>query len=189
MTAPGSLIAIGLGSNLGARESRLAEAIRSLVMVISQIRVGRLYESAPLGGDEQPRYLNSALVGRTHLPAEPLLAVLKFLERRAGRVHGPRWGPRTLDLDLLLYGTELAARPELSLPHPGLRTRAFVLAPLADIAPSLAIPPDGATVAALLARLGSEDLERRDWSEALPATSGETPTDCYSPQQPRKATT
>jgi len=172
MPAPPSLIAIGLGSNLGPRERQLAAAVRALVMVVSEIKVGGLYESAPLGGAAQPRYLNSALVGRTRLSPEPLLAVLKFLERRAGRGRGPRWGSRTLDLDLLLYGDELSTRPELTLPHPQLRARNFVLAPLADVAPDLAVPPDGATIAALLARVGAGDLERRDWSEALTGSGG-----------------
>jgi 2-amino-4-hydroxy-6-hydroxymethyldihydropteridine diphosphokinase len=139
-------------------------------MVVSEIKVGGLYESAPLGDAAQPRYLNSALVGRTRLSPEPLLAVLKFLERRAGRRRGPRWSSRPLDLDLLLYEGVSSTRPELALPHPQLRARNFVLAPLADVAPDLPLPPDGLPVSALLATLGPSGLERRDWSESLPAS-------------------
>ena len=160
-----SSIAIALGSNLGEREERLREAIRSLSETLTGIRVGGLYESEPVGGAPQPRYLNTAIVGRAHLAPEQLLAVLKFLELRAGRRRGPRWGPRPLDLDLLLYGDIERSAPELTLPHPQLRHRAFVLAPLADAAPELRLPPDGASVTSLLAALEStEGLQQVTWS-------------------------
>jgi len=155
-----SLVAIGLGSNEGDREQHLQTAIDSLQQLLTQIRVGGLYESAPLGANDQPRYLNSAVVGRTRLEPEPLLAVLKFLEYRAGRRQGKRWGPRPLDLDLLTYGELTRDRPELTLPHPELRRRAFVLTPLADAAPELEIPPERATAAELLARLPDDGSQR-----------------------------
>ena len=105
-------------------------------------------------------------MGRSRLPADELLAVAKALERAAGRRSGPRHAPRPLDVDLLLYGALVSDRPELTLPHPGLRERRFVLAPLAEIAPDLAVPPDGATVAELLARVDQEDwIERLTWTE------------------------
>jgi len=98
---------------------------------------------------------------------DALLALAKALELRAGRRRGVRLGPRPLDVDLLLWGTRTAAAPELTLPHPRLRERRFVLAPLADIAPDLLVPPGGATVAELLARLGPDsggELERIGWT-------------------------
>ena len=95
-----------------------------------------------------------------------MLALGKALERAAGRRDGPRFGPRPLDVDLLIYGDERRDDPELTLPHPRLRERGFVLAPLAEIAPDLRLPPDGASVAELLARLGPvEGLERIGWRE------------------------
>jgi 2-amino-4-hydroxy-6-hydroxymethyldihydropteridine diphosphokinase len=98
---------------------------------------------------------------------DAILALAKALELAAGRRRGVRLGPRPLDVDLLLWGDRIATAPELTLPHPHLRERRFVLAPLADIAPGLPVPPDGATVAELLARLGPDtggDLERLDWT-------------------------
>jgi 2-amino-4-hydroxy-6-hydroxymethyldihydropteridine diphosphokinase len=106
------------------------------------------------------------VVGEPLLAAAELLAVAKAIELAAGRRAGPRHGPRPLDIDLLSYGDLTSDRPELTLPHPGLRQRRFFLAPLAEIAPDLPIPPDGATVAELLAGVGQEDrVERIAWHE------------------------
>jgi 2-amino-4-hydroxy-6-hydroxymethyldihydropteridine diphosphokinase len=169
MSSPASIVAIGLGSNLGDRELALANAVRALRNVVAAVEVGGLYESAPLGGTAQPRFLNSALVGRTHVEPEPLLALLKFLELRAGRRRGPRWGPRALDLDLLLHGVCRRTTPELVLPHPEIRRRPFVLAPLNDVAPALRLPPDDTSVRSALDALGgSEGLARREWSSGAP---------------------
>ena len=105
-------------------------------------------------------------MGRPRLPPDELLAVAKALELAAGRRRGPRHASRPLDVDLLLYGQLHCDRPELTLPHPGLRSRRFVLAPLAAIAPDLPVPPDGVTVAELLAAVGQEDeIERVAWRQ------------------------
>jgi 7,8-dihydro-6-hydroxymethylpterin-pyrophosphokinase len=104
---------------------------------------------------------------------DAILALAKALEREAGRRRGVRFGPRPLDIDLLLWGSRVSAAPELTLPHPRLAERRFVLAPLADIAPDLPVPPGGEPVADLLARLGPDDrgdLERIGWH--LPASRG-----------------
>lgn len=164
MSSPISWVAIALGSNLGDREARLATAISALSETLIDLRVGGLYESEPIGQASQPAYLNSVVVGRTRLGPEPLMAVLKFLERRAGRERGERWGPRPLDLDLLLHGEVRIVSPALTLPHPELRRRAFVLAPLADAAPALELPPDGALVDAVLAALAAEPPRPLVWS-------------------------
>lgn len=116
----------------------------------------------------QPDYLNTAAVGRTGLAPEALLAVCKALELEAGRrrrPQDPRFGPRPLDVDVLLWGDRVSDRPELTLPHPRLRERRFVLEPLAEIAPDLRVPPDGVTVSELLARLGDQGVARAGWSE------------------------
>ena len=94
-------------------------------------------------------------MGRTSLPPEAILALAKALERAAGRCRGPRFSPRPLDIDLLLYGTVESSAPELTLPHPRLRERRFMLGPLAAIAPDLPVPPDGVTVRELLERLAN----------------------------------
>jgi 2-amino-4-hydroxy-6-hydroxymethyldihydropteridine diphosphokinase len=158
--------ALGLGSNLGDSEDRLREAIRRLREVLQPLRAAPLFRTRPLGGLPQPPYLNTAVIGRPLLAAEELLAVAKALELAAGRRPAPRNAPRALDIDLLIYGGLVSSRPELTLPHPAVRQRRFVLAPLAAIAPGLAVPPDGVTVASLLAAIGQEDwVERLAWSE------------------------
>ncbi len=160
------MAALGLGSNLGDSKERLRQAVRRLREVLSGLRTAPLFRTRPLGDLPQAPYLNTAVVGQPRLGPDELLAVAKALELAAGRRHGPRHGPRPLDVDLLLYGDLTLEHPELTLPHPGLRQRRFALAPLAEIAPDLQIPPDGATVTELLAGVGQEDwVERVDWHE------------------------
>lgn len=126
-------------------------------------RAASLYRSAAVADHPQPPYLNSALVGTTRLSPQWLLALGKRLEWLAGRRPGPRWSPRPLDIDLLVYGDRVSTSPELTLPHGRLLSRRFVLAPLAEIAPDLAVPPTGVTVGALLAGLGDGSrVERLD---------------------------
>ncbi len=173
-------IAIALGGNWSTAEP-VRENFRRALVVLSQVLgpldVAPLYRSKAVSDIPQPDYLNTALVathdGRPWPSPLELLHLGQRLEREAGRVRGPRWGPRPLDVDLLVFGDLVIETEELVLPHPRLRERRFVLAPLAEIAPSLKIPPDGATVAELLARLPSnevvdvDDLERvdpRGWS-------------------------
>ena len=122
-------------------------------MHFADLRVASLYRSAAVSPVPQPDYLNTAAVGYTRLEPEAVLAVCKALEREAGRRRNVRFGPRPLDVDIVLWGDRVSDRPELTLPHPRLRERRFVLEPLAEIAPDLAVPPDGITVRELLARL------------------------------------
>jgi 2-amino-4-hydroxy-6-hydroxymethyldihydropteridine diphosphokinase len=161
------LVAVALGSNLGDRAAHLLAAARDLTGILADVRTGGLYDAAALDG-RQPRYLNSALVGRSRLEPEPLLALLKFLEWRAGRRRGERRGPRPLDLDLLVHGDTIRRDAALALPHPELRRRAFVLAPLADAAPGLPLPPDGVAVERVLAECAPGDLRRVPWPEPPP---------------------
>lgn len=130
------------------------------------MRVASLYRSAPLSPVPQPDFLNTAAVAHTGLEPEAVLALAKALEQAAGRRRGVRFGPRPLDVDLLLYGGLRMSLPELTLPHPRLRERHFVLAPLAEIAPDWRVPPGGESVRELLARLpGQTGVERLGWSE------------------------
>lgn len=171
-----AVLALALGGNVPGNlpgqadggpspvEQTLAWALRRLAASLGPLRVASLYRTAPVSPVPQPDFLNTAALARTALPPEELLALAKALEREAGRRPGVRFGPRPLDVDLLLYGDLQMEGPELTLPHPRMRERRFVLAPLAEIAPDLPVPPDGARVADLLARLGEEAaVERVEW--------------------------
>lgn len=165
MTEPLISTALALGANQGPCRETLRRAVDALSTVVDDLRLGGLYRSAPEGdaAPEQPDYWNTALVGLTRLSPEELLAFGKALERAAGRRAGPRNAPRPLDVDLLLWDEVMRDEPALTLPHPRLTRRAFVLAPLVDAAPELRVPPDGRTVSALLARVDLAGLRRVPW--------------------------
>jgi 2-amino-4-hydroxy-6-hydroxymethyldihydropteridine diphosphokinase len=162
-------VALALGGNLGGPgeiEATLRLALEQLRESLGKLRVASLYRGAAVSALPQPDYFNTAAVGHTTLAPEAVLAIAKALELAAGRRAGPRFGPRPLDIDLLLYGSLRQAAPELTLPHPRLAHRRFVLAPLAEIAPELAIPPLGALPGELLQRLpaSAPPVQRLDWS-------------------------
>lgn len=137
---------VGLGANLGERESTLRAAVEVLGGEdgIEVVAVSCLRETEPVGVGEQPLYLNGAVALETTLTARELLDALLAVEQRFGRIRVPgEHGPRTLDLDLLLYGEEEIDEPGLTLPHPRLHDRRFVLEPLAELAPGLVVPGRG----------------------------------------------
>jgi 2-amino-4-hydroxy-6-hydroxymethyldihydropteridine diphosphokinase len=144
-----AVIYLALGSNLGDRRANLAAAITRLRAQVAVEQISAIYESEPAYVDDQPRFLNAVLRGHTHLPPEALLAFLKAIERELGRVAGPRFGPRLIDLDILLYADIVIATDHLTIPHPRMAERPFVLVPLAEIAPDLAPPGWTATVGEL----------------------------------------
>jgi 2-amino-4-hydroxy-6-hydroxymethyldihydropteridine diphosphokinase len=146
---------VGIGSNLGDREENVRRALALLGAdpAIDVVAVSQLRDTEPVGFLEQPRFLNGAARLRTELPPRVLLARLLDIERQLGRVRtGERDGPRTIDLDLLLYGDEVLSEPGLRVPHPRLAERRFVLEPLADLDPALEVPGRG-PVQVLLAGL------------------------------------
>ena len=147
---------VGLGANLGDPRRQLGEAIRELGAEegIEVVAVSSLRSTRPVGYEAQPDFLNGAVQIETELDPGPLLDRLLAIERRFGRVRGvgPRFGPRALDLDLLLYGEEVVDEPGLQIPHPRLHERRFALEPLAELDPTLEIPGRG-SVQALLAGL------------------------------------
>jgi 2-amino-4-hydroxy-6-hydroxymethyldihydropteridine diphosphokinase len=146
---------IGLGSNLGDREATIRRALELLSAGddIEVTAVSSLEETDPVGYEDQPRFLNGAAALRTELPPRELLERMFDVERQLGRIRtGPRFGPRTIDLDLLLYGQESIDEPGLRIPHPRLAERRFVLEPLVELGRNLQVPGRG-SVRALLAGL------------------------------------
>lgn len=155
---------IGLGSNLGDPAVTLRRALEDLELVPSSRLVARspLYANPPLGPVAQGEFVNAVAELATTLSARALLAELRRIEAAHGRTRdGTRWGPRTLDLDLLLHGATVLDDPDLHLPHRGLPTRNFVLYPLHDLAPELVVPGAGA-LRELLARCSADGLRRLD---------------------------
>jgi 2-amino-4-hydroxy-6-hydroxymethyldihydropteridine diphosphokinase len=143
---------VGLGSNLGDREQTLRRALDLLGEHVELVAVSSFRQTEPVGVLDQPRFVNAAARIRTSLPPRALLDLLLATERALGRERRERWGPRTVDLDLLLYGDDVLDEPGLTVPHPRLHERAFVLEPLAELDPGLVVPGRGA-VSELLARL------------------------------------
>lgn len=139
---------LGLGSNLGDRLGNLRQAVE-LLQAHPDIRITRvssIYETAPVGPVEQPDFLNMVAAADTTLSPEELLSVALEIEGRLHRVRTIRWGPRTLDIDILLYGDCIVQQKDLTIPHPRMEERAFVLIPLLEVAGNLRIPGSGATV-------------------------------------------
>jgi 2-amino-4-hydroxy-6-hydroxymethyldihydropteridine diphosphokinase len=153
---PRPTVVLALGSNLGDRLASLQGGVDVLCAGpgLFDVRVSPVYETAPVGGPAQPDYLNAVLVATTTLSARAVLDRSREAESALGRVRGQRWGPRTLDVDVIVYGAEVSDDPELTLPHPRAHERAFVLAPWHDVDPGAVIPGHG-RVADLLAAAGS----------------------------------
>lgn len=153
---------IGLGSNLQEPRRQVASALKELSYLPYSRLVAKssLYQSDPMGPADQPDYINAVAAIETNLTPLALLDALLAIERRHGRIRGAtRWGPRTLDLDILTYGDQSIVEPRITVPHSGIAERAFVLLPLAEIAPDLHIPRKG-TAAALAAACSAGGIRR-----------------------------
>jgi 2-amino-4-hydroxy-6-hydroxymethyldihydropteridine diphosphokinase len=160
----GQTVVLALGSNLGDRLANLQGGVDALCAGpgLDDVAVSPVYETAPVGGPAQPDYLNAVLVAATTLPARAVLDRGQAAESALRRARGQRWGPRTLDVDVIVYGDEVSDDPELTLPHPRAHERAFVLTPWHDVDPGAVIPGQG-RIADLLAAVGTAGVRlRRD---------------------------
>jgi len=157
---------ISLGSNMGSKRENLAQAVE-LISNIPGVKLknrSSLYETEPWGKTDQDKFLNQVIEIETSLPPRELLKELQDIEINMGRQRKEKWGPRIIDLDILLYGNEVLDDPQLTIPHPRMRERLFVLVPLAEIGADLRFPDNGATVrevlSSVLAREGNRGIER-----------------------------
>jgi 2-amino-4-hydroxy-6-hydroxymethyldihydropteridine diphosphokinase len=146
-------IYLGLGSNLGDRRQNLQQALYLLSQKIRLTLVSPVYDTAPTGNTEQPRFLNLVCEATTSLMPAELLQLVKEIEKTIGREPGPPNSPRPIDIDILFYGDQITNNPELVIPHPRLTERAFVLVPLADIAPNFVHPVTGHSIRQMLKAL------------------------------------
>lgn len=151
---------LGLGSNLDDRDELLRAAVTRMAAQVHIERVSSVYDTAPMLVTDQPRFHNIVCAGTTPLSPLALLRFTQEIESALGRAPTVRYGPRRIDIDILLYDALVIKTPELVIPHPGLAERAFVLAPLAEIAPDLRHPRLRLPAAELLARLPQADLRR-----------------------------
>jgi 2-amino-4-hydroxy-6-hydroxymethyldihydropteridine diphosphokinase len=160
---------LALGSNLGDRRQNLQGAVDGLFAApgLGFRALSPVYETRPVGGPDQPDYLNAVIAVQTALPARAILDRAHRVEDALRRVREVRWGPRTLDVDLIVVGDEVSDDPELTLPHPRAHERAFVLAPWRDMEPEAEIPGRG-RVADLLAAIGLDGVRRATDSEVRP---------------------
>jgi 2-amino-4-hydroxy-6-hydroxymethyldihydropteridine diphosphokinase len=148
-------VAVALGSNCGDRRAHLDYAVSTLRALLANLTVSRYYDTVPVGASgPQAMFLNAAVVGDTTMSARALLDALLTIENERGRERPYPNAPRTLDLDVILFGDAVLEEPGLSVPHPRFRERRFVLQPLAEVAPDLRDPVSGKTIAELLAAVG-----------------------------------
>jgi 2-amino-4-hydroxy-6-hydroxymethyldihydropteridine diphosphokinase len=154
---------IGLGGNLGDPIATLRAALARIAELpgVDLDAVSSAYESAPVGLEDQPPFVNAAARVLTSLPLRELLDGLLAIERELGRVRSVRYGPRTCDLDILLAGAEIAGEPGLAVPHPRLPERRFALAPLVELDPAASLP-DGTPLSVLLDAVGDQAVQRLD---------------------------
>ncbi len=146
-------IFLGLGSNVGKREKNIEKAVNLLSEKISNIKVANLYLTKPVGVENQPDFINTALVGFTDLSPEELLKFVKSVEKKVGRIYRFRWGPREIDIDILFYEGVVLDKKDLVIPHPRIQEREFVLKPLMDLEPEFVHPVFNLTIEELYQRL------------------------------------
>lgn len=147
---------LGLGSNLGDRRQNLKKALEYLSQRLRITNKSSVYQTEPIGNTHQPEFINMVLEAKTMLKPNDLLLLIKGIERKMGRQPGGHNAPRIIDIDILLYGDEKLVSPSLTVPHPHLTQRAFVLVPLNEIAPELKLPHSSKTISRLLTEVKKE---------------------------------
>ncbi|MDD5368940.1 MAG: 2-amino-4-hydroxy-6-hydroxymethyldihydropteridine diphosphokinase [Anaerolineaceae bacterium] len=152
-------IYLSLGTNLGDRVANLQAAREGLAPAVRMAAESTIYETAPWGYTDQPAFLNQAVQAETELSPRELLTYLKNLEHRMGREPSFPYGPRLIDIDILLYDNLVTSSPRITIPHPHLAERAFVLAPLAELAPELDVPGLGKSVKELAAAVDASGVK------------------------------
>lgn len=177
------LIYLALGSNVGDRQANLRAARHALPPAVDLQACSPIYHTPPWGYDDQPEFLNQALEATTRLPPADLLAYLKSIEHTLGREKTFRYGPRVIDIDILFYGDRVIEEEGLIIPHPRLHERAFVLVPLADLAPEFNHPVLDKTVTELLESVDRQGISRLE-PEGATKTSSNPSTDSVAQRPP-----
>lgn len=149
---------LALGANVGDCKKSIAQAVQYLEKSVTNIRVAPLYVTKAVGYTDQPDFFNTVLVGQTSLSPEELLVFVKGIEKKVGRVFRFRWGPREIDIDIILYDDLVLDTPTLTIPHPRFSERDFVLKPLSDLAPDVVDPRSKKTIHKLLQQLPADQL-------------------------------
>jgi len=164
-----TIVYLGLGSNLGKRVENVQKAIKLIQQKVTVVNVSSLYDTQPVGYVTQPNFINAACEVNTSFTPQELLSTVKKIEKDMGRIPNFINGPRIIDIDILLYNDSIIISPELTIPHPHLMERAFVLIPLAEIAPEMKHPVNKKTIQELLHELGAIDgvkqLKNKDSGE------------------------
>jgi 2-amino-4-hydroxy-6-hydroxymethyldihydropteridine diphosphokinase len=176
---------VGIGANLGDPAAQCTEAVRRIGMIpgVRMLRCSSLYRTAPVGPMEQGWFINAVAEVRTDLSPSKFLEALKEIEGQMGRTEGPRWGPRVIDLDILLYGQEVVDQEGLKIPHPEMHRRRFVLEPLCELASYAVHPAFGVSARGLLDRLSDPGHVELYIPEA---TDGMKKADDLSPRVPNR---